>query len=193
MNRHLKSIVLIALVCFALWKVQEKFHFLNVLDIKITNESESKQESNSSSEDKEEATEQGSDEDSKKFVEIFNSKGTTIAVNVETASTEAERSLGLSFRTNLGTYDGMLFIFPEDTTTAFWMKDMNMPLDIIFIDSGGFIVDIKENNEPCNKSYCPSITSSEKYRYVLEVNSDFCKNNDVVIGNSVVMNNIQST
>lgn len=186
MNKHLKNILTIALICFALWKVQEKF---NLFDIKITNESQ--QEQNQENNDGE--VEEQNINENRKFVEIFNSKGVVISVDVQIAVTEQERASGLSFRTNLGTYEGMLFVFPEDTTTSFWMKDMNMPLDIIFVDSSGFIVDIKENNEPCNKSYCPSIASSQKYRYVLEVNADFCKNNDIVVGNSVIMNNIQSS
>ncbi|MGI5897623.1 MAG: DUF192 domain-containing protein [Candidatus Dojkabacteria bacterium] len=186
MNKHLKNIITIAFICFALWEIQERFH---LFDIKITNEVQQEQNKGNSNN---EVEKQEKNED-RKFVEIFNSKGVVISVDVQTAVTEAERASGLSFRTNLGTYEGMLFVFPEDTTTSFWMKDMNMPLDIIFVDSSGFVVDIKENNEPCNKSYCPSITSSQKYRYVLEVNADFCKNNDIVVGNSVIMNNIQSS
>jgi hypothetical protein len=67
------------------------------------------------------------------------------------------------------------------------MKDTFINLDIIFIDEKGFIVDIKENNEPCSDSYCPQILSSEEYRYVLEVNGEFAKINGIKEGQSVTM------
>ena len=76
-------------------------------------------------------------------------------------------------------------VYFDEDKEFFWMKDMLIPLDIIFVDSSGFIVDIKDNNAPCTDSYCPSIPPSTSYRYVLEVNANFCEENRVKVGHSI--------
>ncbi len=63
---------------------------------------------------------------------------------VEIASTTLEQTRGLSYRTSLGQNDGMLFIFPIGAVQTFWMKDMNFPLDMIWI-SGTTVVGFTEN------------------------------------------------
>ena len=122
-----------------------------------------------------------------KDMEISIGDGKIVNLRVEIADTQAERELGLSHRTFLGDYEGMYFVFEQNTNSSFWMKDMLIPLDIIFVDEGGFVVDIKEELQPCASS-CPSVFSGTTYRYVLEVNSGFCSTNDVKIGNSVLVN-----
>ena len=158
----LTLVVLVGLFLF----LQEKFSFL---DISIT-ENSSKVE-----EQKENNSKKESSEEKKDYVDIYMEEGKSVKVNVEVAKTEIERRNGLSNRQYLGDYDGMWFIFDEDVKNSFWMKDMLIPLDIIFVDSSGFIVDIKDNNAPCTDSYCPSIFPSTSYRYVLEVNGIFVK------------------
>jgi uncharacterized membrane protein (UPF0127 family) len=67
------------------------------------------------------------------------------------------------------------------------MKDTLINLDIIFTDEKGFIVDIKENNEPCTDVHCPQIVSKEPFKYVLEVKGGFCEINDVEVGQSITI------
>ena len=121
-------------------------------------------------------------------VEIFNSDGKTIIVNVELADTVLARSNGLSGRKELGEYNGMLFIMDEEDISPFWMKDMYITLDMIFIDSRGYVVDIKENLSICESDYCPNILSEKPFKYVLEVNGNFCLSNRVGVGNTVIFN-----
>ncbi|MCL4404088.1 DUF192 domain-containing protein [Patescibacteria group bacterium] len=52
----------------------------------------------------------------------------------DTARTSAERSQGLGGRTSLNINDGMYFIFPDAESYGFWMKDMNFPIDIVWIN-----------------------------------------------------------
>ena len=172
MNASLKVLLYILFVVVIFYFVQERF---NLFDISFTDEQ--KQE-----ETKKESIEQES------TVEIYNEDGDSMVVKVELAQTNEERRMGLSGRRNLGDYEGMLFVMDEIGTSAFWMKDMLIPLDIIFIDSKFFIVDIKENVQPCGSGYCPSIYSQSPYLYVLEVNAGFAKSNRVVVGNSLVFN-----
>lgn len=65
----------------------------------------------------------------------------------ETVADEASRARGLSGRTSLGTNEGMLFRFDEAGTYPFWMKDMQFPIDIVWI-SGFRIVGFEQNVMP---------------------------------------------
>jgi hypothetical protein len=181
MNNQLKLLLYIAFIAIAIFYLQDSFGFLDIslIDNKepVQEEKEPKQEENTV------VNEVKEDE----YVEMSIGQGEVIKVNVEVADTEALRTLGLSNRRYLGDYDGMLFVFDENVNIPFWMKDTFINLDIIFIDEKGFIVDIKENNEPCSDSYCPQILSSEEYRYVLEVNGEFAKINGIKEGQSVTM------
>jgi hypothetical protein len=66
----------------------------------------------------------------------------------EVAHEEEARTLGLSGRKSLNINEGMLFIFEDPGIYPFWMKDMNFPIDIIWIDSDNQIVKINENVLP---------------------------------------------
>ena len=129
-------------------------------------------------------------------VKIDNIKSVNIAgqnIKVELAVTEAEQELGLSGRSGLKEDEGMLFIFEQAGAHGFWMKDMNFPIDIIWLnparndfsiaDAGGEnmkVVYIKKDARP--ESY-PEIYSSDKdSKYVLEVASGFSDKNGLKIG-----------
>ena len=120
------------------------------------------------------------------YVEIYLPSGLRIKVNVDVVDNDADRALGLSGRRYLGDYDGMLFVFDTSVNNPFWMKDMVIPIDILFVDSKGYIVDIKADQQICTDTYCPRIYSNESYQYVLEVNSGFCEKNNIEIGYSMV-------
>jgi hypothetical protein len=107
-------------------------------------------------------------------------------LEVEVADSDAERAKGLMYRENLCEFCGMLFIFSSDTEHGFWMKDCFIPLDIIFVSKHGDIVDIKRDFEPCDKGECPSYSPDQHYRYAVEVNSGWCDEQDVNIGDKVV-------
>jgi uncharacterized membrane protein (UPF0127 family) len=105
-------------------------------------------------------------------------------VQAEIADTESKRRLGLMFRKNLPENQGMLFIFEREDRYSFWMKNMQISLDIIWIDKDKRIVDIKTNVPPCN-DYCEGLTPRDKAQYVLEVNTGFAEKNIIKIGDRV--------
>jgi hypothetical protein len=108
-----------------------------------------------------------------------------LEVEVEEARSEEEIATGLMYRGNICENCGMLFYFEEDRRGGFWMKNCEISLDIIFIDESGEIIDIKEDFEPCDEEPCPSYSPDEAYRYVLEVNGGWCRQNDVMRGDKI--------
>lgn len=173
----MKILLYIFFVFVIFYFVQDKF---SIFDIKFV--------------DKEEKVEQSDEqkEESESTVELYNSDGKSLIVTVEVADTNAQRLQGLSGRRYLGDYEGMFFIMDTEGYSGFWMKDMYIPLDIIFIDSDGFIVDIHENLQPCVPTSCPTVMSSDVFKYALEVNAGFAESNRVGIGNTVLFH-ISST
>jgi hypothetical protein len=87
-------------------------------------------------------------------------------LQVELATTPAERTQGLMFREDLPPNGGMLFVFPSSLPRAFWMKNTPLPLSIAFLDEEGRILNI-EQMEPLNEG--PRYRSAGPARYALEV------------------------
>ncbi|MGI6423010.1 MAG: DUF192 domain-containing protein [Candidatus Dojkabacteria bacterium] len=169
MNSSLKILLYIFFVVAIFYFVQEKFH---IFDIRVS--------------DRKEGVERVNESKDGEKMEVYNRDGNPILVSVDIADTASKRMQGLSGRQNLGDYEGMLFIMDDEGFSSFWMKEMLIPLDILFIDSKGFIVDIKENLQPCEGNICPAINSNEKFKYALELNAGFAEQNRVEIGNSCI-------
>lgn len=83
---------------------------------------------------------------------------------VELAETEEQHETGLQGRTELQDNAGMLFVFDGNDTRGFWMKDTEIPLDIIFIDDDLIVKEVYEG-KPNNLSMLEG-----ECTYVLEVN-----------------------
>lgn len=98
--------------------------------------------------------------------------------NVEVAENEEERMKGLQEVIEMDDDEGMLFIFPEPQHVDFWMKDTEIPLDIIFINSDLEVISVKQG-EPMSEDFI----SEDNVQYVLEVNqnSGIEKGDDVIL------------
>jgi uncharacterized protein len=92
-----------------------------------------------------------------------------VAVDVEVADSAEERRIGLMNRESLPEDAGMIFLFPEDSSGGFWMKDTLIPLSIAFADADGRILRILDM-EPCRADPCEIYDPGVTYRSALEVN-----------------------
>ncbi|MFY3740078.1 MAG: hypothetical protein HMLIMOIP_000503 [Candidatus Nitrosomirales archaeon] len=101
-----------------------------------------------------------------------------VMLNVEIADDSEKIQRGLMYREMLPENQGMLFIFDEERKYQFWMMNMKIHLDMIWLDSNGKVVYIVEDVAPCTDSAHTSqctYNPDEPARYVLEVNSGFVK------------------
>lgn len=109
-------------------------------------------------------------------------------VDATLSKTQEEMSRGLGGVEFLEENEGMLFDFTvSHAPTAFWMKDMIIPIDIIWIKDGK-IIQIDTNAMPQPeaadgqlKLYPPIDRGVE---YVLEVNAGFCEKNNIFVGDT---------
>lgn len=93
----------------------------------------------------------------------------SVLVNVEIAETPEQQAQGLMFRTNLDADCGMLFIFFEEHSGGFYMKNTLIPLSIAFMDVEGKIVKIIDM-DPCEADPCEIYDPGVPYFAALEVN-----------------------
>ncbi|MDD2823098.1 MAG: DUF192 domain-containing protein [Candidatus Daviesbacteria bacterium] len=111
-------------------------------------------------------------------------------LNIEIADNTEERAKGLSGREKLASDSGMLFVFSESQKYRFWMKDMKIPLDIIFINEGG-VVDLLKNIVPpgANQkdSDLPILSPITPVDMVLEVSSGYIDSHGIKVGDSVTL------
>ena len=90
-------------------------------------------------------------------------------ITAEIAVTDKDRQLGLMHRKKINPDQGMLLVFEQENIYSIWMKNMNIPLDILWLDGEKRIVHIERNVPPCKENPCPTYTSRLPALYVLEL------------------------
>jgi|SRR5690606_4547431 uncharacterized membrane protein (UPF0127 family) len=93
---------------------------------------------------------------------------TVINLDIEIADTDYDIQTGLMYRSTMEPNQGMLFVFDDEEERFFYMKNTQIPLDIIYIDDNKKIVSFQKNAKPFNETSLPSHVPA---KYVLEVNA----------------------
>lgn len=110
----------------------------------------------------------------------------TARFTAEMADTDALRALGLSFRDGLQPGEAMWFDFGAPLETAFWMRGMRFPLDIIWVDEGLRVVHVTADAQPPDpstpESALPLYRPGVPVRYVLEVSAGLAARHGIVPG-----------
>lgn len=88
-------------------------------------------------------------------------------IALEVATTPSQRAIGLMHRRQLAANRGMLFPFSPAQRVSFWMRDVAIPLDMIFVRQGR-VVQI-ERATPCVASPCVSYVSATPVDGVIEL------------------------
>ena len=103
-------------------------------------------------------------------------------IDIEIADNEYERQTGLMYRSSMEKKQGMLFIFKDEQPRYFYMKNTEIPLDIIYISNKMKIVSMVKNAHPMNESSLPSNAPAQ---YVLELNGRMADTWSLKVGDSI--------
>lgn len=84
---------------------------------------------------------------------------------------------GMKYRESLDEKDGMLFIYSQEGRYAFWMYEVKVPLDIIWLDKNRKVVQLVHQCPPCPgpREKCPNYGGQVPAQYVLEVKAGVAK------------------
>jgi len=86
-------------------------------------------------------------------------------IDAQVAATPKQREVGLMFRQDMATHEGMLFVFEQPQQQCFWMKNTLLPLTAAFVDDDGTIVNLADMKPQSTQSHC----SEKPVRFVLEM------------------------
>ncbi len=104
-----------------------------------------------------------------------------VPVTAEVVSTPQKTYLGLGRRQNLPEGTGMLFILRKTAYQTFCMRDMLIPIDIIWI-ADGKVAGITPKLSPSDRG---GFTSPVPVRLVLEVPAGFAERHGIQVGEPV--------
>jgi uncharacterized membrane protein (UPF0127 family) len=127
-------------------------------------------------------------------VTISGPDGGTVTRCLHLADTPQRVRQGLMNVTDdrLGGYGGMLFMFPADTTGAFWMRNTPMPLSIAYLDSLGRVVSTADMRPCADRPDCPRYAPKGPYRYAVEVPRGRLGDLGLVAGSTLHIDGIDS-
>jgi uncharacterized protein len=92
-----------------------------------------------------------------------------IPLDVAVARTPQQQGQGLMHVTDMPDGAGMIFLFPEERATSFWMKDTLIPLDIAFFDANRRLVG-SLTMVPCTADPCPTYSPGAPFKFAVEAN-----------------------
>lgn len=102
-------------------------------------------------------------------------------MQVQVASTGRQREIGLMWRKDMPTQEGMLFVFEQPAGQCFWMRNTLIPLTAAFIADDGTIVNLADMQPQNDTSHC----SGQPVRFVLEMNQGWFAKRGIRAGQKI--------
>jgi uncharacterized membrane protein (UPF0127 family) len=123
-----------------------------------------------------------------RILDIFADGSTKVAsFKIAIADTEKKKQYGLMNLNEMPQDHGMVFTFYPSQMVNMWMKNTNIPLDMIFIDADNEIAAIKSNTVPHSLEL---ISSGREVTMALEINAGLSEKFGLEIGQKVrILNN----
>jgi uncharacterized membrane protein (UPF0127 family) len=95
---------------------------------------------------------------------------------MEVAKTDEERQRGLMYRAFMPEEEGMIFVFDKPLEVTMWMKNTEIPLDMVFIGGDRRVFGFHENAQPDSENV---IRTGGKTQYLLELNAGQIKSANI--------------
>lgn len=106
---------------------------------------------------------------------------------LEVAATPSQQALGLMYRDALPDDRGMVFPMTRPRPVSFWMKNVPVPLDMVFIYQGE-IVAIAAEVPPCTAEPCPTYgPANQLVDHVIELRAGRAAELGLAAGDSVAV------
>lgn len=96
------------------------------------------------------------------------------------ATTEEDRTKGLSGTAKLHEGDALLLVFDRESEWSIWMKDMKYPIDIVWLNKDKKVVHIVKNAPPESYPY-ESFVSKRPAKYILELPAGTVEKKSIII------------
>ncbi len=107
-------------------------------------------------------------------------------IRLEVARTPAEKATGLMFRQALPDDRGMLFPFEPARPVQFWMRNVPVPLDMVFLRAGE-VKAIAAEVPPCTTPTCPTYGPATPVNQVIELRAGRAAELGLAVGDRVVI------
>ena len=109
---------------------------------------------------------------------------------LEVAKSLSQKSRGLSERSAMCQNCGMIFVYTNEGTYPFWMKDTLISLDMIWVNNKGIVTDIitavPEPNTPITK--LTLYQNTKPAQYIIELNANQAQNIGLKNGDQIWTN-----
>jgi len=105
--------------------------------------------------------------------------------SVEIADDSAERAQGLMNVPEMGTLEGMLFLYDEPRRPSFWMRNTLIPLDMIFAGPDGTIRHIHQEAMPLDETSIRTPEGVDDILFVLEINGGLARRLGIDVGDAL--------
>ena len=105
-------------------------------------------------------------------------------IQLEVAQTPQQQATGLMFRESLADDRGMLFPFPNERMARFWMKNVPISLDMIFLN-GDRVVGIASDVPPCEAEPCPVYGPNALVDGVIELRGGRAQELAIEVGDTI--------
>lgn len=112
-------------------------------------------------------------------------------IELEVAKTPLQQAMGLMYRPALPDNRGMLFSFSSPQPVSFWMKNVPVPLDMVFL-RGGKIQAIASAVPPCESEPCPTYGPNTSIDQVIELRAGRAAELGLKAGESIKINFLSS-
>ncbi|WP_319423407.1 DUF192 domain-containing protein [Pleurocapsa sp. FMAR1] len=107
-------------------------------------------------------------------------------IQLEVAQTPEQQAIGLMYRESLADDRGMLFPFAQERLASFWMKNVSISLDMIFLN-GNQIVSIAADVPPCKAEPCPIYGPGALVNKVIELRGGRAKELGIKAGDKITI------
>lgn len=112
---------------------------------------------------------------------------TSLTITCKVASSPEQLLKGLMYKEKLSKGEGMLFVFDYPRNVSYWMKNVLIPLDIIFLDENCTVINIENAEVEANASddELKRYHSVSPAKWVVEINQGLCNSYGIEKGTEV--------